>query len=46
MCLIIGDSHIAAIGTLVERRTRMVRSVHLPRADSDSDCCAITSRRV
>ncbi|WP_423202386.1 IS30 family transposase [Mycobacterium decipiens] len=34
--LIIGNNHLSAIGTLVERQTRMLRLVHLPRADSDS----------
>lgn len=34
--LIIGNNHLSAIGTLVERQTRMLRLVHLPRADSGS----------
>ena len=34
--LIIGNNHLSAIGTLVERQTRMLRSVHLRRSDSDS----------
>lgn len=29
--LVIGDNHLSAIGTLVERQTRMLRLVHLPR---------------
>lgn len=42
--LIIGDNHLSAIGTLVERQTRMVRLVHLPRADSDSLHGALVAR--
>ncbi|WP_439116816.1 IS30 family transposase [Mycolicibacter kumamotonensis] len=42
--LIIGDNHLSAIGTLVERQTRMVRLVHLPRADSDSLHAALVAR--
>ncbi|XTP37645.1 IS30 family transposase [Mycobacterium sp. TJFP1] len=42
--LIIGDNHLSAIGTLVERQTRMVRLVHLPRADSDSLHTALVAR--
>jgi IS30 family transposase len=34
--LIIGDNHLSTIGTLVERKTRMVRLVHLLRSDADS----------
>ncbi len=34
--LIIGNNHSSAIGTLVERQTRLVRLVHLPRSDADS----------
>ncbi|WP_425320236.1 IS30 family transposase [Mycobacterium sherrisii] len=42
--LIIGDNHLSAIGTLVERQTRMLRLVHLPRADSDSLHAALVLR--
>lgn len=42
--LIIGDNHLSAIGTLVERQTRMVRLVHLPRADSDALHGALVAR--
>jgi IS30 family transposase len=42
--LIIGDDHLSAIGTLVERQTRMLRLVHLPRADSDSLHAALVAR--
>jgi hypothetical protein len=42
--LIIGDNHCSAIGTLVERQTRMVRLVHLPRSDSDSLHAALVTR--
>lgn len=42
--LIIGDNHLSAIGTLVERQTRMLRLVHLPRADSDSLHAALVAR--
>jgi len=42
--LIIGNNHLSAIGTLVERQTRMLRLVHLPRADSDSLHAALVSR--
>lgn len=42
--LLIGDNHLSAIGTLVERRTRMLRLVHLPRADSDSLHAALVAR--
>lgn len=34
--LIVGPSHRSAIGTLVERQTRIVRLIHLERADSVS----------
>ena len=34
--LIIGKDQSSAIGTLIERQTRMVRLLHLPRRDSDS----------
>lgn len=42
--LIIGDNHLSAIGTLVERQTRILRLVHLPRADSDSLHAALVDR--
>lgn len=42
--LIIGDNHLSAIGTLVERQTRMVRLVHLPRSDADSLHAALVAR--
>ncbi|WP_431237359.1 IS30 family transposase [Mycolicibacterium aichiense] len=42
--LIIGDNHLSAIGTLVERQTRTLRLVHLPRADSDSSRAALVVR--
>lgn len=42
--LIIGDNHLSAIGTLVERQTRLLRLVHLPRADSDSVHTALVAR--
>jgi IS30 family transposase len=42
--LIIGDNHLSAIGTLVERQTRMVRLVHLPRSDGDSLHAALVAR--
>lgn len=42
--LIIGNNHLSAIGTLVERQTRMLRLVHLPRADSDSLHAAVVAR--
>jgi IS30 family transposase len=42
--LIIGNNHSSAIGTLVERQTRMVRLVHLPRGDSDSLQAALVAR--
>jgi len=42
--LIIGDNHLSAIGTLVERQTRTLRLIHLPRADSDSVHTALVDR--
>ncbi|RFZ15661.1 Integrase core domain protein [Mycobacterium marinum] len=42
--LIIGNNHLSAIGTLVERQTRLLRLVHLPRADSDSLNAALVAR--
>jgi IS30 family transposase len=42
--LIIGNDHLSAIGTLVERQTRMVRLVHLPRSDADSLHAALVAR--
>lgn len=41
--LIIGSNHLSAIGTLVERQTRMLRLVHLARADSDSVHAALVA---
>jgi transposase, IS30 family len=34
--LIVGSDHGSAIGTLVERSTRMIRLLHLPRPDADT----------
>jgi IS30 family transposase len=42
--LIIGNNHLSAIGTLVERQTRMLCLVHLPRADSDTLHAALVAR--
>jgi len=42
--LIIGDNYLSAIGTMVERQNRMLRLVHLPRADSDSLHAALVAR--
>ncbi|ASL07794.1 transposase [Mycobacterium intracellulare subsp. chimaera] len=42
--LIIGNNHLSAIGTLVERQTRMLRLVHLPRSDADSLHAALVAR--
>ncbi len=42
--LIIGSNHLSAIGTLVERQTRMLRLVHLPRSDADSLHAALVAR--
>jgi IS30 family transposase len=42
--LIIGKDQGSAIGTLVERQTRMVRLVHLPRRDSDTLHDALKAR--
>lgn len=42
--LIIGNNHCSAIGTLVERQTRIVRLVHLPRSDADSLHAALVAR--
>lgn len=42
--LIIGDNQLSAIGTLVERTTRMVRLVHLLRSDADSLHTALVAR--
>ena len=42
--LIIGNDHRSAIGTLVERQTRMLRLLHLPRADSDALHAALVAR--
>ena len=42
--LIIGDNHLPAIGTVVERKTRMVSLVHLLRIDADSLHTALVTR--
>ncbi|MGW3483741.1 IS30 family transposase [Rhodococcus indonesiensis] len=42
--LIVGNHHGSAIGTLVERQTRMVRLLHLPRSDADSLHTALVAR--
>ena len=42
--LIIGKNHSSAIGTLVERQTRMVRSCIMPRRDSDTLHAALVAR--
>lgn len=42
--LIIGNNHSTAIGTLVERQTRVLRLVHLPRSDADSLHAALVTR--
>ena len=42
--LIIGRNHLSAIGTLVERQTRMLRLVHLPRSDADTLHAALVAR--
>ena len=42
--LIIGNDHLSAIGTLVERQTRMLRLVHLRRSDADSLHAALVAR--
>lgn len=42
--LIIGNDHLSAIGTLVERHTRMLRLVHLRRSDADSLHAALVAR--
>ena len=42
--LIIGADQGSAIGTLVERQTRMVRLLHLPRRDGDALHDALTAR--
>ena len=41
---IIGNSHLSAIVTLVERHTPMVRLAHLPRVDSDFLHAALVTR--
>lgn len=42
--LIIGKDQRSAIGTLVERQTRLVRLLHLPRRDGDALHDALTAR--
>ena len=42
--LIVGKEHLSAIGTLVERQTRMDRLLHLPQRDGDTLHAALTAR--
>lgn len=42
--LIIGNNHLSAIATLVERQTQMLRLVHLRRCDADSLHAALVAR--
>ena len=42
--LIVGRNQGSVIGTLVERRTRMIRLLHLPARDADALRAAITAR--
>jgi len=42
--LIVGRDQSSAIGTLVERRTRLIRLLHLPRRDSDTLHRVLTER--
>lgn len=42
--LLLGPSHRSAIGTLVERRTRLIRLLHLPTSDADAVRVAIGAR--
>jgi transposase, IS30 family len=42
--LIVGKDQGSAIGTLVERQTRMVRLLHMPHRDSDTLHAALTAR--
>ena len=42
--LIIGKDQGSAIGTLVERQTRMTRLLHMPRRDGDALHAALTQR--
>jgi IS30 family transposase len=42
--LIIGKEQLSAIGTLVERQTRMVRLLHLPQRDGDTLHAALKAR--
>jgi transposase, IS30 family len=44
--LIIGKDQSSAIGTLVERRTRTVRLLHMPCRDSDAVHDALKTRMV
>jgi IS30 family transposase len=41
--LIVGNNHLSAIGTLVERQTRLIRLLHLPARDAGSLHIAITT---
>jgi IS30 family transposase len=43
--LIVGKDQRSAIGTLVERRTRIVRLLHLPQRDGDTLHHVLTTRR-
>jgi len=42
--LIIGKDQGSAIGTLVERQTRMTRLLHMPQRDGDTLHAALTER--
>ena len=42
--LIVGKNHSSAIGTLVERRTRMIRLLHLPQRDAHALHDALAAR--
>ena len=42
--LIIGKDQRSAIGTLVDRKTRLIRLLHLPHRDSDALRAALTTR--
>jgi IS30 family transposase len=44
--LIVGKDHGSAIGTLVERTTRMIRLLHLPQRDAQTLHGALTARMV
>jgi hypothetical protein len=42
--VVVGKDHLSAIGTLVERQTRMVRLLHLPQRDADTLHTALKAR--